>query len=403
MKKRKKAAALLLAALAVFSLLAGCSRQQAQQPVREPDTQGRTAAHPIGKHQQVVYSFHLKRLPESKAHLYATLLAADKEEDSQAGNWCQIKIGGTDALEAFRAHHASGLSYRERWISSGNRGRWTMEQPYGSMAEVEEADVEITYARNGKELWVSLAIDGRQAWEARAPIKHLKEETTYLYLSSDQYLLSDITYQDMGYAWRPSYMMKGLGIIAGVLAVIVAICLLHCFAKRGEKKLYCSDDALPGVLLSTGFFLGIGGLVLLLWGRSRPDLLSRLLFGAFSIPLPSGGAAFWIPMAVCAGVLLLTGGLILSNAIGIGSRPLRLLCSAGLGFCHALWYDTILTIVIQSIDTIMALVFFALVILSVSIISENSVVKTYHVYNKNGYVGTIYNLEAKEENTEKRK
>lgn len=399
---KRRMAALFLAALAVFAVLAGCSRQQAQQPVQEPDTEGRTLTHSIGEHQKVVYSFHLKRLPDSKAHLYATLLAKEVDEDRQAGNWCGVEIGGTDALEAFRAHHVSGLSRQQRWMTSGNRGHWTMEQPYASMKEVEEADVEITYFRNGKELRVSLAIDGQQAWEAGAPVKHLKEETTYLYLFSDHYSLSNIVYQDLGYTWQPPYILKGLLLIAAILAGIAAVCLLHCYAKRGEKKLYEMDDSLPGLLLSTGLFFSTGGLVLLLWGRGHPELLSKLFFGYLSLPLPAGGPGFWIPAAICAVAMLLLGGFILVHAIGAG-RVLRLPCALGLGFCHGLWYYTLANIVLQSMDTIMALILFAVFVLAVGVIADNSVVKTYHVYNKNGYVGTIHTLEDKEQQDQAKK
>lgn len=394
MKKRKIAAFLLLAAV-VLAMLAGCSGKT-QDPVREPDTESQTQTRPLGKHQKVVYSFHIKRAEgSSRGHIYMTLISEDAEKPE---NWCGIEIGNTDSLDAFRAHHTSGLPYSERWESPlKNRGKWEMEEPYGSMADVEEADVTVTYSRSGKQLRATLEIDGEKAWSASARIGGLSEKTTCLYLSTDQYILTDIVYQDMGHFWKPPLAVQMILLIVGVVAGIAAICVIHNFAKRGEMKIFCIDEPLLGVLISTGFFVSTAALVLLIFGRSHPDALSKLFFGYLPIPLAAGGAGFWVPAVISAVLMLVLGGVVLTEGFEVKNPVLRVLAALGLGFCHALWYFTLVNIVLQSLDTIVALIMLGLFAAGMNSVASNSVVKTYHVYGKNGYVGTITTLEAKEE------
>ncbi len=392
---KKKAAVFLLLSAVVLAMLAGCSGKT-QEPVQEPDTESQTQTRPLGKHQKVVYSFHIKRAEgSSRGHIYMTLISEDVENPE---NWCGIEIGNTDSLDAFRAHHTSGLPSSERWKSPlKNRGKWEMEEPYGSMADVEEADVTVTYSRSGKQLRATLEIDGEKAWSASVRIGGLSEKTTCLYLSADQYILTDIVYQDMGYFWELPEILQGLLFIVAILAGIAAICVIHNFAKKGEMKLYYLDEPLLGVLISTGFFVSTAALVLLIVGRSHPDALSKLFFGYLPIPLAAGGAGFWVPAAISAVLMLVLGGVVLTQGFEVDNPVLRVLAALGLGFCHALWYFTLVNIVLQSLDTIMALIMIGLFVAGMGVVVNNSVVKTYHVYGKNGYVGPITTLEAKEE------
>ncbi len=392
---KKKAAVFLLLSAVVLAMLAGCSGKT-QEPVQEPDTESQTQTRPLGKHQKVVYSFHIKRAEgSSRGHIYMTLISEDVEKPE---NWCGIEIGNTDSLDAFRAHHTSGLPSSERWKSPlKNRGKWEMEEPYASMADVEEADVTVTYSRSGKQLRATLEIDGEKAWSASVRIGRLSEKTTCLYLSADQYILTDIVYQDMGYFWELPEILQGLLFIVAILAGIAAICVIHNFAKKGEMKLYYLDEPLLGVLISTGFFVSTAALVLLIVGRSHPDALSKLFFGYLPIPLAAGGAGFWVPAAISAVLMLVLGGVVLTQGFEVDNPVLRVLAALGLGFCHALWYFTLVNIVLQSLDTIMALIMIGLFVAGMGVVVNNSVVKTYHVYGKNGYVGTITTLEAKEE------
>lgn len=392
---KKKAAVFLLLSAVVLAMLAGCSGKT-QEPVQEPDTESQTQTRPLGKHQKVVYSFHIKRAEgSSRGHIYMTLISEDVENPE---NWCGIEIGNTDSLDAFRAHHTSGLPRSERWKSPlKNRGKWEMEEPYASMADVEEADVTVTYSRSGKQLRATLEIDGEKAWSASVRIGGLSEKTTCLYLSADQYILTDIVYQDMGYFWELPEILQGLLFIVAILAGIAAVCVIHNFAKKGEMKLYYLDEPLLGVLISTGFFVSTAALVLLIVGRSHPDALSKLFFGYLPIPLAAGGAGFWVPAAISAVLMLVLGGVVLTQGFEVDNPVLRVLAALGLGFCHALWYFTLVNIVLQSLDTIMALIMIGLFVAGMGVVVNNSVVKTYHVYGKNGYVGTITTLEAKEE------
>lgn len=359
MKKRFLALSFVL--LLVVSA-AGCAGEARppRQPLQEPDTAARTQTRTIGYNQKVVYRFHASAINTWDDDRGIDLVFFDRDAASydQADNWCISWIGKAPGLgqsyNAFSPRQGPNTAKESAWTKPfwDSPPKWLMWGPYGRIDDVENADMVLTFSRSGKNVRAVLEIDGITAWRGEHAIGHLTNEEIYLYLSLNNFALSNVTFQDMGGAgWLPSF----LGRLLTAVAALAGAYFLHRLARKGEDKLFI--DGLIGTLLSTGLAVCGLGLLLLLYGRGHPGILSAVSLGCLSLPMPAGGAGFWIPTAIFGiGTAVFTIAL-LCLAVSEAGNPLAyLLCSIPLGLCHALWLTAVAYIILQSLGAIIELI-----------------------------------------------
>lgn len=304
----KKIHTVTLLLFTVLLLLTGCSGKPVEHE-SEPDTDTKTQVRALTSDQKVAYRFHCER-PYSGGSFELNLLDANIDSGAEARNWLTAAIGDAPGLlsgwistDHFKKHTVAD---KGDWdISSFASKDWKLFLPY-EFDDIKSADMELTVARQGEIIRLTLDIDGSRAWYVQQKIGNMGDETAYIYLSisGTNTELSGITFSDMGGAgWLPPWWVR-LILRIGVIAAAYFLC--RAAKKSAVKHLFYNDKG-------STFMIGAWGLtVFLLAALIAMHMgipISRNLY-FLPLPLPGDGIGFWI-MAVILGIL------VLFNAYGI--------------------------------------------------------------------------------------